>query len=118
MEARLKASDAEAARKHAAERRRALKAGGEVALGYLQREAFENERCGWYDDDQETIEVCLRPTDDSFVWCRMHNRQLERESERRRREKERASTSPPTPTIRTGRSDHVWSEEEGPESTD
>jgi hypothetical protein len=104
--ARREKLEAEAARARERERRRILAAGGIDALDLLQREAFENGRCGWYDDDQETLEVCLRPTDESFVWCKKHNRQLDREAEQRRREKERGSTSFPTPTIRGG-SEHV-----------
>jgi hypothetical protein len=56
----------------------------------MQRDAFYADRCGWYDTDDDT-EVCLRPTDESFVWCKKHNRQLDWESEQRRRERERAA---------------------------
>jgi hypothetical protein len=84
--AQLKAREEEFARRAEEERRRILAAGGIDALDLLQREAFENDRCGWYDDDQETLEVCLRPTDESFVWCKAHNKRLERESGKPRRE--------------------------------
>jgi hypothetical protein len=82
----------EAARLEAeeAERQRNLAAGGLVALDQMQSDAFYADRCGWYDDDTDT-EVCLRPTDESFVWCKKHNRQLDRESEQRRREREKAA---------------------------
>jgi len=103
--AEREARAAEAERRAEEKRQRNLAAGGETLLNQLQGDAFENGRCGWYEDGD--TEVCLRPTDESGVWCKKHNRQLDRESERRRREKERASTSFPTPTIR--RSEHVWS---------
>jgi hypothetical protein len=88
--AQRKARDAEAGRLAEEKRQLRLAAGGIERLDQLQRDAFENDRCGWYDDETDT-EVCLRPTDESFVWCKKHNRQLDWESERRRGEKERAS---------------------------
>jgi hypothetical protein len=74
------------------ERQRNLAAGGVVALDQMQNDAFYADRCGWYEDDDDPADgVCQRPTDESFVWCKKHNRQLDRESERRRRERERAA---------------------------
>jgi hypothetical protein len=105
--ARRKKADAARERAYKAERRRILAAGGEDAFDLLQREAFKNERCGWYDDDQETLEVCLRPTDrETFVWCKKHNRQLEREAEQRRKGPEVPEESqerPRTPVMRESR---------------
>jgi len=86
--AQLEVRDAEAARAYERERRRILAAGGIHALDLLQREAFENDRCGWYEDDQEALEVCLRPA--APIWCKKHNQQLEREAEERRRARARA----------------------------
>jgi hypothetical protein len=103
---RREKAEADRARAYERERRRILAAGDDAAFDLLEREASENGKCGWYDDDQETLEVCLRPVDETFIWCKKHNRQLEREAERRRREKERGLTSSPTPTIRRG-SEHV-----------
>jgi hypothetical protein len=81
----------EAARLEAeeAERQRNLAAGGLVALDQMQRDAFYADRCGWYEDDDDPADgVCQRPTDESFVWCKKHNCQVDRESAARRRRKE------------------------------
>ena len=76
-----------------AERQQNLAAGGEIALDQMQRDAFFADRCGWYKDGD--TEVYLRPTDrETFMWCKKHNRQLDRESERRRRERASFDTIP------------------------
>jgi hypothetical protein len=89
--ARQKAREEEAARRYEEERRHALAAGGIDALDFLQREAFEDERCGWYEDDDDPEDgVCqTRVTARTgWVWCVRHNRQLEREIEERKRQRE------------------------------
>src|SRR5206468_13121676 len=54
-----------------------LRRGGPKALDLLQRRAFEDGRCGWY---LSATAVCQRPADPvTYVWCRRHNRQLDRE---------------------------------------
>jgi hypothetical protein len=85
--AHRKAQEAARLEAEETERQRNLAAGGETRLDQLQRDAFENDRCGWYEDGD--TEVCLRPTDESFVWCKKHNRQLDREAEERRRAKDK-----------------------------
>jgi hypothetical protein len=67
-----------------AKERAILAAGGPEALDLMQRRAFEDGKCGWYEDDD--VEVCQRRTDpETFVWCRKHNRELDRRQEAKRR---------------------------------
>jgi hypothetical protein len=95
---------AEAERRAEEKRQRRLAAGGIESLDQLQSDAFYAGRCGWYEDGD--TEVCLRPTDESFVWCKKHNRQLDREAEQRRRE--RASFDViPHPYDSRGGNEHV-----------
>ena len=112
-EAREKKREAEGEREY----QRAISAGGAVAVNARWERLYDETLdkyggryglCQWEDEDgdgQFTGRSCTRRTAD--VYCAKHNRQLDRETERRRREKERASTSPPTPTIRMGRSKRV-----------
>jgi hypothetical protein len=79
MEERHERSRRETERQEA----RIIAAGGPDALDLLERRAYEAGECGWH---LGGLEVCHRPADRfTFVWCRMHNRQLDREQEAKRR---------------------------------
>jgi hypothetical protein len=74
---RQRQEDKRRERKEAAARRRILAAGGEAAIELLQYEAWEAGLCGW---EIGPGAVCRRSASrETFVWCRLHNRQLDRE---------------------------------------
>jgi hypothetical protein len=87
IEAERKAREKRAARKAEREYQRALQAGGRVALeaawwqksDELADAGGRYELCQWEEEiEGEYTHVCMRRTTD--VYCRMHDRQLERES--------------------------------------
>ena len=103
--AELERARAEADRRRAHERERALAAGGTVAREARWQELWDRSPglCQWPQTDDRPG-ACMRRT--ANVYCAAHYRRLDREAERQRSEKKRALTSFPTPTIRRG-SEHV-----------
>ena len=73
---------AEAARAQEAERRRNLAAGGTRRLEQLQADAWDGNRCGWFEAGDD--DVCHRAvTRAHLLWCRQHTdreEQLEEEA--------------------------------------
>jgi hypothetical protein len=131
---------AEEAERAAAERRRNLRAGGVRRLEQLQADAWDARRCGWFEAGDS--DVCQRRVTRAYLaWCREHTKReavLEEEAEEAEiaafeaEEAEEARKSDlggdvTAPRIVLphepwqsggGRSEHVRSWEEGPESTD
>ena len=69
--------EAEQAKRTAAERRRNLRAGGVRRLEQLQSDAWDSQRCGWYEAGDE--DVCQRRVTRAYlVWCRQHTDREER----------------------------------------
>jgi hypothetical protein len=104
--ARFERTQAEADRRREQEYQQAIKGGGDVAAEArwqrlcdetLEKTGSRFGLCQWQDERQDGYapRTCTRRTGD--VFCHVHNRELDRESERRRREKERAFDVIPHP---------------------